>query len=249
MFVSASTTCLPDLTFEEAIPIFWDLEFTAIEVDLHEHGGHMRPSQIHQEFDRCVTRIMQGHRLDFSAFSVEIDPQDPTPYETFRSICRFAKATKVVTLVIPSAELGTPFNEEVEHLQRMVDVASKDGVRLGLKCQIGRMSEDPDTLMVLCNNVDGLGITLDPSVFVCGPHRNKNLDKILKHVYHVHLRDSKKDKFQVPVGQGEIEYGRLINQLERVKYDRALSIEISPVEDVDQRVELRKLRRLLESLL
>ncbi len=46
------------------------------------------------------------------------------------------------------------------------------------------------------------------------------------YVKHVHLRDTGRaqGKFQVRVGQGEIEYGRIINQLERQNYDRLLSV-------------------------
>ena len=43
----------------------------------------------------------------------------------------------------------------------------------------------------------------------------------MKHVYHVRLRDTTKDHLQVCIGQGEIEYGRLVNQLNKVHYDRA----------------------------
>jgi sugar phosphate isomerase/epimerase len=51
------------------------------------------------------------------------------------------------------------------------------------------------------------------------------------------------------VGQGEIDYGKLVTQLERDKYDRALTVHMQPMPDVDHRVEMRKIRRLLESLL
>ena len=36
----------------------------------------------------------------------------------------------------------------------------------------------------------------------------------MKYVQHVHLRDSTKQKLHVRVGQGEIDYGKLIQQLE-----------------------------------
>jgi len=97
--------------------------------------------------------------------------------------------------------------------------------------------------------VRGLGLTFDPSHYFCGPYRNKNTDKIMPYVFHVHLRDSKKDQLQVRVGQGEIEYSRLITSLQRVRYENALSIQIAPMTDVDQRQELRKLRLLLDSSL
>jgi L-ribulose-5-phosphate 3-epimerase UlaE len=71
----------------------------------------------------------------------------------------------------------------------------------------------------------------------------------MKYVYHVRLRDTSKDKLQVRIGQGEVEYGRLINQLNRVNYNRALCVDIAPTPDVDQLAEMRKLRLLLESLL
>jgi sugar phosphate isomerase/epimerase len=56
---------------------------------------------------------------------------------------------------------------------------------------------------------------------------------------------------QVPVGLGELDYARLITQLERVNFTRTLSVEIMPeLMDVSGRgVELRKVRLLLESLL
>ncbi len=249
MHVAASTACLPDLPLEAAIDLLADLEFTMLEFDLHESGGHYRPSQLLADPDMAMQVLRFSHRLDISNFSLELTSQGDQHYADFKEICRFSKAAKVVTLTVPSAELGTPFNEEVEHLQRLVDIAETEGARVGVRSQLGRLSEDPDTLMVLCDNVHGLGITLDPSVYIAGPAHGKSLDRILKYVFHVHLRDSKKEAFQVSVGQGEVDYGKIIHQLERENYDRALSIYITPMEGVDHRVELRKLRRLLESLL
>lgn len=248
MLVAASLECLPDLSFESAIELLGDLDFTAIEVDLHDEGGHIKPSDIFADPEQHVHRLRNSHRLDLVGYSVQLNATGQEHYDQFHKICRLAKATKVVTLTVPSAELGTPFNEEVEHLQKLVDLAETEGVRVAVRSQLGRLSEDPDTLMVLCDNVHGLGITLDPSVYICGPARGKELDRIIKYVYNVHLRDSRPDAFHVSIGQGQVDYGKLINQLEREKYDRALTIHMPPIEGLDHRVELRKLRRLLESL-
>ncbi len=249
MLISASTACWPDKTLRETIEVLYDLDFSAIEIDLHEEGGALKPSELIADLERAAHLLRAGHRLDIVGYSVQLASTGDQHYADFAEICKLAKMTKVVTLIVPSAELGTPFNEEVEHLKRLVKLAEVEGARVAVKTELGRLSEDPDTLMVLCNNIEGLGITLDPSVFIAGPAKNKSLDKILKFVYHVHLRDSKPDKFQVSVGQGTVDYAKLITQLEREKYDRALSIHISPMEGLEHRVELRKLRRLLESLL
>ena len=147
------------------------------------------------------------------------------------------------------AELGTPFNEEVEHLRRLVAIATVEGAKVSILTRIGRLSQDPDTVLVLCDNVKGLGTTLDPSHYICGPHAGRGYDQILKYVYHVELRDSTKDELQVRVGQGELEYSRLVNQLRRVGYKRALAVNMTPIEGTDHNSEMRKFRLLLESLL
>jgi sugar phosphate isomerase/epimerase len=55
----------------------------------------------------------------------------------------------------------------------------------------------------------------------------------------------------VQVGLGELDYTRLINQLKRQGYTRALSVDILPFpENANERpLELRKLRMLLDTLL
>ncbi len=250
MYVAASTDCFPDVLMPDVVDVFMDLEITTLEIALREDGSCLSPSRLEAEFEKAIHIARGSHRLEVCSYDVHIDAQDEATYfQQFSTICRFGKATKVVTLTVPSGELGTPFNAEVERLQKLVDIAEAEGVRVAMKSQIGRLSEDPDTVKVLCDNVRGLGLTLDPSHYHCGPHHHKNLDKIMPYVFHVHLRDSKKDKLQVRVGQGEIEYGRVISQLSKVGYSHALSIQITPMPDIDQRGELRKLRLLLETLL
>ena len=131
----------------------------------------------------------------------------------------------------------------------MVRIATFEGVVVGLLNEADRITQDPATVKVLCDNVKGLGVTLDPSHFICGPHKGGDYDQILEHVIHVRLRDTTREKFQVQVGQGEVEYGRLISQLAHHKYNRALCIDVAPTPELDQFAEMRKLRLLMESLL
>jgi len=225
------------------------LEYSAVEITLHETGGHMKPSAVLADTERAVVLCRQTHRLTPIALSVDIEAAEPEYYQQFAACCRLAKAIKVVTVTVRSAELGTPFNAEVERLQMLVGLAAREGVRVGLLTEVGRMTENPDTAVVMCDSVKGLGITLDPSHYVYGPHGGVNYEQVMKHVFHVRLRDTTKDQLQVRVGQGDIEYGRLVNQLHKVRYDRALCVDMLPMADVGQLTEMRKIRLLLESLL
>ncbi|SMP75588.1 Sugar phosphate isomerase/epimerase [Neorhodopirellula lusitana] len=259
MFVAASTLCWPDSELQAAIELLQDLEFSAVEIAIQKSIGPVNPCEILADEDRAVQILRSSHRMDISGYRLELATTGEEHYEQFRAMCRIAKATKVVNISVPSAEKGTPFNEEVEHLQKLVSIAEGEGVRTSVRCMLGCLSEDPDTLLVLCNNVDGLGIALDPSVSMIAAGENpaiakamgvgKGFDQLLKFVTNVQLRDTSKDKFQVSVGQGEVDYGKLVTQLEREKYKRALTVDMVPMDDYDHRVELRKLRRLLESLI
>jgi len=249
VFVAASSRCFSHLPLDAALAQLVDLEYTAVEIMIHETDGHIKPSEVLADTERAVALCRQTHRLTTVALSVEVEAPEPDYYHQFAACCKLAKAVKVVTVTVRSAELGTPFNAEVERLRTMVAIAAREGVRVGLLTEVGRMTENPDTAAVLCDNVKGLGITLDPSHYTYGPHAGVNYQPVMKHVYHVRLRDTTKDQLQVCIGQGEVEYGRLVNQLNKVRYDRALCVDMQVMPDVDQHTEMRKMRLLLESLL
>ena len=248
MLVSASTDCFHQLPLTEAMSKLVDLEYSSVEIDISD-AGHFTPQEIMASLDQAVEACRNTNRLDVVAYNIYTDVEHKDFIEQFRAIARLAKMTKVVQITVPSGKLGTPFNEEDERLRLLVAIAEESGVRVSIRSEIGCLSEDPDTVVVLCDNVEGLGVTLDPSHYICGPNGGKSFDKLIDYVHHVHLRDTSPENLQVRVGQGEVEYGRLINQLRKRRYNRALSVRIREDEEVDHFVEMRKMRLLLESLL
>ena len=98
-----------------------------------------------------------------------------------------------------------------------MQLVEAEGLILTVPTRIGTLTELPATARELCEQVPGLGLTLDPSHFINGPHQGGSYDEIFPYVRHVQLRDTGKapGKFQVRVGQGEVEYGRIISQLQR----------------------------------
>ena len=248
MIVAASTECFSDLPLPDVYEKLIELEYSAVEVSIDEAGIQIKPSDVTENLDRAIAVCRDIHRLDMVAYKVS-PAEGPTYYEDFESCCKLAKATKVSSITVPSAELGTPFNEEVERLRKLVDIANRESVVVSIKSEIGCLSEDPDTVVVLCDNVKGLGVGLDPSHYVAGPHRKRGFDHLVSYTYNVYLRDSSDTELQVRVGQGEIDYGKLINQLNRERYDRALTVHLMDNEDTDHAAEMRKLRLLLESWL
>lgn len=247
MFVAASTRCFAELGFAEACYQISELEFDKVEIWMREEGD-MKPSEVAADPESFTATFREATRLTPIALCLE----EEVDVETLKGICKFAKLLRVAQITIPASPLGTPFNTEIDRLREQLAAASHEGIRLSIKTKSGCLTEDPHTAVELCQAVRGLGLTLDPSYYICGTNQGKSYDQVFPYVYHVHLRDTSPDELQVQTGLGEVDYSRLINQLERQDYNLALSVEILPelLPDESARpLEMRKLRMLLDTLL
>lgn len=247
VFVAVSTRCFADHPFAEACAQLVDLEFDKVEIWMDESGSHLRVSEVADDPEAFVARYRETTRMPPIAFTAahELD------LRALQGITKAAKQLRVTQITIPASPLGTPFNAEIERLRELALTARQDGVRLSIRTEGGKLTEDAHTAVELCGAVPGLGLSLDPSFFLRRPTSERAMDLVLEQTFHVHLRDSTPEDLQVQVGLGQVDYSKLVVQLRRIGYDRALSIEFLPeLMEITQRpLELRKMRMLLESLL
>ena len=247
MFVAASTRNFRDSNFEDACTQIIDLEFDRLELWLDDSGSQLTTADVAGDPEAFVARYREATRLSPAAITVA---HDVSP-DVLAGLAKAAKQLRVTQITLPASEVGTPFNSEIERLRELASVTAQDGVRTSIRTERGKLTEDPHTAVELCQAVPGLGISLDPSHYMGTPSPDAAIDLVMPHTFHVHLRDSTADSLQVQVGLGELDYSRLISQLRRVNYNRALSIELLPelMQDLHRPLELRKMRMLLESLL
>jgi sugar phosphate isomerase/epimerase len=256
MFVACSTLCFLGEPLESALRHIAELEFDKIELAIVEGGRHLRPSEVAENPEAAVHRLRYGPSLTPAALSLDfgdLDPAGPVLRRRFEAMCRMAKALTVAVLTIPAAPLGTRLDDEVKRLTALAGVAMREGLVLAVATHSQTLTADPTVAVALCQSVPGLGLTLDPSHYLRGPIRPSDFDSLYPYVQNVHLRDTGKGpgEFQVRIGQGEVEYGRIISMLERHGYDRGLTVSIldHPDNPFEVEVEVRKLKLLLESLI
>ena len=253
MYVACSTLCFARYPLERALRIIGELEFSKLDVAIHESGPHLKPSQVAADIVHAAQQIRIGPSLTPAAFSVEIEAAtDQEALVQWKAICKLARMSTVSVLTIPASPTGVGMDAEVQRLKKLVLLVESEGLVLTVATRIGTLTELPSMALELCQRVPGLGLTLDPSHYINGPHQGDSYDELFPYIKHVHLRDTGKapGKFQVRIGQGEIEYGRIINQLERQGYDRLLSVAVHDVAEAPfaMETEARKLKYLLESL-
>lgn len=253
VYVACSTLCFARYPLERALRIIAELEFSKVDVAIQEKGNHLKPSEVVRDIGLAAQRIRIGPSLSPAAFRVEIEAAGADDYQRqLRAVCRLARMSMVATVTIPAAPNTTPFENEVRRLTGLVRLAEAEGIVLTIGTWIGTLAEKPQVAARLCEAVPGLGLTLDPSHFLVGPHQGDGYDEVYPFVRHVHLRDTgrRADQFQVRVGQGQIEYGKIISHLGRFGYERLLTVDIHDIPDAPfaMDAEVRKLKYLLESL-
>lgn len=253
MFIACSTRCFARHPLETALGIIDEMQFGKLDVAIHESGPHLKPSEVLQDLNRAAQKIRVGPSLAPAAFSVEIDAPDADAFQQqLLAVCRLGRMCNVAVLTLPAAAAGSSLDAETERLGRLVRLVEAEGLILTVPTHVGTLTERPAAAVELCRRVPGLGLTLDPSHYVNGPHQGGCWDEVYPYVRHVHLRDSGRapGKFQVRVGQGEIEYGKVVSMLQRQRYDRLLTVAIDDVAEAPFSIEseVRKLKYLLESL-
>lgn len=253
MYVACSTLCFARLPLEDALRTIRELHFPKADLAVHAGGPHLTPADVLADPVKTAQRLKAAN-LPLAAIHAVIDNPDPEAARAeLRAVCRLARVSTVPVVTVPAAPLGADLDAEVRRLTDWVRVAAGEGVMLTVETNAATVTADPAGAAELCRRVPGLGLTLDPSHYLATAHGPLDYDALVPYVRHVRLRDSgaTAEQFQVRVGQGEIEYGRILSQLDRVRYDRALTVDVRDAADGPFPVEpeVRKLKYLLESLI
>src|SRR5271155_4754809 len=112
--VACSTLCFARYPLERALRVIGELEFSKLDVAIHEDGPHLKPSEVAADIGLAAQRIRIGPSLTPGAFSVGIATTDPVEYQTqLRAICRLARLSTVSLVTIPAGSSGMGLNAEV----------------------------------------------------------------------------------------------------------------------------------------
>lgn len=251
MYVACSTLCFARQSFDEALATIREMRFAKIDLAIHPDGPHLKIADALADLTKTAQRL-RAENLPIAAFHVDMGHADgASERQDLRGLCRLARLGTVPLLTVPAAPLGHDFDQDAERLAEWSRIAESEGVMLTVETHSQTLTADPAAAVELCRRIPGLGLALDPSHYHIGP-TPPNYDGVFPYVRHVRLRDSgtTPETFQVRIGQGEMEYGRILSQLGRYGYDRTLTVDVRDVADSPFPVspEVRKLKYLLESL-
>src|SRR5271169_5484899 len=92
VFVACSTLCFARLPLDRALRLIGELEFSKLDVAIHEQGPHLKPSEVAADVPLAAQRIRIGPSLTPAAFDVQIETDSADEYQRqLRAICRLAR--------------------------------------------------------------------------------------------------------------------------------------------------------------
>jgi len=223
----------PDRTASEAIRILDELEMTPDECFVRDFG---LPINHLDEAVRSNTR------------------------RSFPGLARFAAKVGCRSIMLTTGfvheTLGRErsFDLSAQELCELVRISTGEGVFLNVEPSEPSVVQNPNDTIRLCEQVPGLGLTLDYSHFIDPGFDQAAVEPLHRFARHFHVRQAARGKRVETVEKGTIDFARIVSLLTQERFKGVLAVEyvdcaVTTRCGVDVLVETPKMKAKLEGIL
>ncbi len=151
--------------------------------------------------------------------------------ETVKGLCAFCQDVGVAGITLLPGVLQPSLGHEgsidmaIEQFARHVAVARDHGLRLSFEPHVESITEKPADAMRVVKQVDGLTFTLDYSHFACQGISDDEVEPLLAHTGHFHVRQAKEGQCQCRTNEGTIDMPRALRRLTELNYQGYVAFE------------------------
>jgi sugar phosphate isomerase/epimerase len=142
----------------------------------------------------------------------------------------FADAADIATVfflpgvVNPGQSRRQALDVSVESIKVLQDVAAGFRARICVEAIVRSYAESPAIVLELVERT-GIGLALDYSHFICLGYTQEQVEPLVPHAIHVHLRQARMGDLQAKLNKGTINFPAMFGALRDANYRGALSIE------------------------
>jgi Fe-S-cluster-containing hydrogenase component 2 len=137
----------------------------------------------------------------------------------------------------------------VESLKFQQEVCSKHGLQLNIEPHWHSLAEDPESAIWFCEQIPGIGLTLDYSHFIAQGYSQEEVEPLHAYAHHLHARQAKKGATNATFSEGTIDFSRILRKLNKDKWDGVICLEYNPSLIEDAQGEIKQLTRQLTNYL
>jgi sugar phosphate isomerase/epimerase len=112
-----------------------------------------------------------------------------------------------------------------EALKPMVEAGQEAGVAVSIEPHVHGILESVAMVGDMLDRVPGLKLTLDPAHLVCLGNRQEEIETLIPHAAHIHLRQARAGSLQTKLEEGVINFPAFFGALRDGGYDGWLACE------------------------
>lgn len=235
------------LPFDTVAHIMSLLGFRAIDVGAFAGWAHFEPAALAADSRanaRRVVAVAQQYGLALSDLIVTFGPglaehcvNSPEQavrdanLETFKRLTDFCVAAAIPGITLcPGVEhklLGRAASLEIAstELARLAGAGYEAGLRVSFEPHVESITESPEDTLKVIKRAPHLTLTLDYSHFVYQGYADADVEPLLPHVGHFHVRQAKPGQLQCRNNEGAIDFERVLTRLHETGYDGSVAFE------------------------
>jgi sugar phosphate isomerase/epimerase len=112
-----------------------------------------------------------------------------------------------------------------EQLAWRVEQASSTNIVFGTEAHVGSLAPTPADALRLVRDVPGLTLTLDYTHFTREGRPDSEIEPLVKHASHFHVRGARPGRLQCSFKDNQIDYGRIVDVMVQSPYSGYIGIE------------------------
>jgi len=245
--LSCADSTFPKLSHDGSLTVIADLGFPAVDVCSFTGYRHTPPEQVLADPDRAADVVIE--RLERFGLAVsdmfvilgssfeEQAPNHPDErvrekalddYQRFVTFARLIGSPGIT--VLPGAEFdGVPEGESMELAAEQLNVraqlAGEAGLRLAFEPHFGSLAQTPAKALELIERTHDVRFALDYSHFVYQGIDQDEVDLLLPHTHHFHVRQAAPGVVQARTREGTIDFARVRDELLGMGYEGYFALE------------------------
>lgn len=238
----------PLLPHDKVLDLIAALELDGVDIGLFEGRSHLWPSREFGnlgETAKLLRNKLADRGLKPADVFLQLDP-DFVPYAINQPDAgrrQHARDSFLRTLEYAAA-LGSPhvttlpgvyfeniepaaasWQRSQEELGWRVEQSKPLGILFSVEAHVGSLAPNPKEAERMVRGVPGLTLTLDYTHFTRIGLSDAEIEPLVRHASHFHVRGARKDRLQTSFKDNAIDYGRVLAAMRASRYAGYLGIE------------------------
>ncbi len=236
----------PLLSHDNSLDLISMLGFDGVDVGLFEGRSHLFPSRefANASAAKTLKDKVTDRGLNIADVFLQMDPDfkafainHPDAYRRekardwflrtldYASRCESPHVTALPGVLFEEESAADSLGRCRDELAWRIEQSKAAGIVFGVEAHVGSIAPDPQSALNLVNSVPELTLTLDYTHFTRDGVPDSQVEPLVAHASHFHVRGARQDRLQCSFNENVIDYARVLDAMQREAYSGYVGVE------------------------